>query len=291
MSIDKLHNRIRKLKNPSIIDLTIDPQSMPQHLFDEETDAVTAYGRFCNELLDALKEIVPAVRVSLTRFVLLGSKGWIMLADVLATAKKYGYYVLLDVPGALTKNEAQIASDMLFEGGDLYFDGLITSAYIGSDGLQPYLKQLKNNDKDLFTVLRTPNKTAPEIQDLLTGSRLVHVAAADIVYRIGEPFIMRSGFSCVGAVTAATSVDSIRNLRQRYKYMFLLVDGYDYPGANAKICSNAFDRLGHGAAVSSGAGITAAWKEYTTDSREYVSYAVKAAERMKKNLTNYITVL
>ena len=72
--------------------------------------------------------------------------------------------------------------------------------------------------------------------------------------------------------------------------MFLLLDGYDYPNANAKNCSFAFDKLGHGAAACAGVSVTAAWMEEDSENT-YVTLAVEAAERMKKNLTRYVTIL
>ena len=150
---------------------------------------------------------------------------------------------------------------------------------------------MKSCEKDLFVVLRTANKSAAELQDLLTGSRLVHMAAADIVYRQCEPLVGRSGYSRIAAVGPASVADVLKKLRARYKSLFLLLDGYDYPNANAKNCSFAFDKLGHGAIACSGAGITCAWIADEANGEEYVRCAVEAAERMKKNLLRYITVL
>ena len=140
-------------------------------------------------------------------------------------------------------------------------------------------------------MLRTANKSAAELQDLLTGSRLVHMAAADIANRLGEPLVGRSGYSQIAGIGPASVADVLKKLRTRYKSLFLLVDGYDYANANAKNCSFAFDALGHGAIVCAGSGITAAWNGDETDGTEYVSCAVQAAERMKKNLTRYVTIL
>ena len=70
--------------------------------------------------------------------------------------------------------------------------------------------------------------------------------------------------------------------------LFILIDGYDYTGTNAKNCSFAFDKLGHGAIACAGAGILGAWKELDGDP---VEVAISEIERMKKNLTRYITIL
>ena len=150
---------------------------------------------------------------------------------------------------------------------------------------------MAGGDKALFDVLRTANRSAAELQDLLTGSRLVHIAAADIVNRLAEPRAGKCGYSAIGAVAGASSSHSLRTLRQKYNRLFLLLDGYDYANSNAKNCSEAFDRLGHGAAACAGQSVTAAYIAEEADSREYVACAQRAAERMKKNLTRYVTVL
>ena len=139
--------------------------------------------------------------------------------------------------------------------------------------------------------MRTSNKSAPEIQDLLTGTRLVHAAAADLVNRFGADNTGKFGYARVSAVAGANSAESLRNLRTKYPRLFLLVDDMDYSGCNAKICSNAFDKFGHGAAAIAGTSITCAWKQNESDGRDFVEQALAAAERMKKNLTRYTTVL
>ena len=99
------------------------------------------------------------------------------------------------------------------------------------------------------------------------------------------------GYSRIGALTAASSAESLRSLRGKYPRVFFLVDGYDSPSANAKNCSYAFDRLGHGAVVCAGETITCAWKQAQSDGGDFLEQAVGAAERMKKNLTRYVTIL
>lgn len=292
MSIDKLQEKIRKYKNPSVIDFGILPKQIPPHLLESEGSFLRAYERFCMELLSGLGGLVPAVRFSFSSFALYGSEGLTILSNVLQSAKDKSYYIILDAPEMLSAQSAAIAADILCaDDCSWYFDGILCASYIGSDGLRPYIDKLKSNDKDVFSVIRTSNKTAPELQDLLTGSRLVHLAKADTISRYSESFVGRCGYSRVGALAGAASADSLRNLRTKYKNMFLLLDGYDYPNANAKNCSFAFDKLGHGAAACAGSSVTAAWQAEASDGWQYVDQAVAAAERMKKNITRYVSVL
>ena len=292
MSIDKLQEKIRKMKNPSMVEFTCNMDRIPPHLLSQEANEIMAYDRFCTELMDALKGIVPAVRFSLGRFSLMGPDGMFLLSRLANYAKERDYYVLLDVPECFSKQSAEQSVKYLFSENSLWqFDGLVVSVYAGSDAVKPYVNAVKSCGKDLFTVLRTGNKSAAELQDLLTGSRLVHMAAADIVRRLGEPLIGRSGYSQIAGMGPATVSDVLKKLRDRHKNLFLLVDGYDYSNANAKNCSYAFDRLGHGAVVCSGSAVTAAWTELPACSTDFVKLSVEAATRMKKNLTRYVTIL
>ena len=292
MSIDKLQEKIRKMKNPSMVDFSVDLSQIPPHILEEESNEILAYERFCRELLDGLKGTVPAVRFNFGRFSLLGPDGLFLMSRMTEYAKSLDYYVLLDAPETFSAQAAELSVKQLFSDKCLWhFDGLVVSGYAGSDVLKPYVKALKSPNKDLFVVLRTANKSAAELQDLLTGSRLVHMAAADIVYRFCESLVGRSGYGQVAGVGPASSADVLKKLRARYKSLFLLVDGYDLPNANAKNCNLAFDKLGHGAVVCAGTGITAALNDETNDGVDYVARAVEAAERMKKNLLRYTTVL
>ena len=292
MAIEKLQEKIRKMKNPSMVDFSVELEKIPPHILSEEKNEILAYDRFCRELMDGLKGIVPAVRFSVSYFSLLGPDGLFLMSRMTEYAKKLDYYVLVDAPECFSKQNAEIAVKQFFSAKCPWqFDGLTVSAYAGTDVVKPYVQAAKTGNKDVFVVLRTANKSAAELQDLLTGSRLVHMAAADIVYRLGEPLVGRSGYSQVAGIGPASVADVLKKLRARYKSLFLLIDGYDYPNANAKNCSFAFDKLGHGAVACAGTGITAAWDADQTDGTDYVACAVQAAERMKKNLTRYVTIL
>ena len=95
----------------------------------------------------------------------------------------------------------------------------------------------------------------------------------------------------MGILAAASAAGSLQTLRKKNPGLFLLVDGLDYPSANAKNCSYAFDKLGHGAAVCVAASITAAWKQAESDGSDFLIHAQAAADRVKKNLTRYTTIL
>ena len=288
MSIDILQEKIRKTKNPSVLELALPVDDLPSQ-FARNAEG---YAAFCRELMEHLKGMVPAVRVSFSAFSLLGHDGLYHLSQTLKKAAELGYYVLLDAPEVLSPAAAKVTADTIWNAESIYpCNGLVISGYLGSDIIKPFLPYCKKDKKDLFVVARTANKSAPELQDLLAGSRLVHAAAADHVNRYGADTAGKFGYTNVGILAAASSAESLRSLRTKYPRLFLLLDGYDYPNANAKNCSHAFDKYGHGAAACGGTGITCAWKAGESQGDDYLEQAKAAAERMKKNLTRYVSVL
>ena len=292
MSVDKLQDKIRKLKNPTLVEFCMDASELPGFLLEEEGSAARAYSRFCRELLEGLKGLVPGIRVSFSSFALLGPEGMTELQAVLEYAKKLGFYVILEAPQMLSHHAAKMTAEALWgEHSGLYCDGLLMEGYPGSDIIRPFLPCVKEQGKALFVTARTSNKSAPELQDLLAGSRLVHMAAADHINRFGVDSVGKRGYAQVGAMAAASNADSLKNLRSRYPRLFLLLDGADYPNANAKNCSYAFDKMGYGAAAVLRKSITHAWEAAEGDPREYVKYAQAAAERMKRNFSRYVNIL
>ncbi len=292
MSVDQLQKKIRKLKNPSCVVFSVGENQIPDHVMESTGSFCEAYGCYARELLTGLKEIVPAVRLDFATFAALGGDGVQLLQQLLAYAAEQEYYVILDAPEARSVQSAQmVATQLLDPSSPWKFDGLVLSCYIGSDGVLPYIQGVKEQEKDLFLLLRTANKSAAELQDLMTGSRLVHLAAADLAKRLGEPYLERGGYSRIGGVGAATSTDGLKTLRSKYPAMFLLIDGADYSGANAKNCSAAFDKLGHGALACIGSSVLEAWRTENAEGATYIEQATRAAERTKKNLLRYITIL
>ncbi|MBQ6851966.1 MAG: hypothetical protein IJO04_02920 [Oscillospiraceae bacterium] len=288
MSVDKLQQKIRKLKNPLVVDLTPIAAMIPPQLKQIAESETEQYRYFCNGLLEGLKGVVPAVRFQMGIFALMGPEGLTLLKTLMENAKKQDFYVLLDVPESLSAQAAELVAKQTLQWS---CDGMIVSAYSGSDTIKPFLPLLDKEGKSLFVVLRTANRSASELQDLMTGTRLVHIAAADTVSRLGEPLVGRCGYSQLAGVAAANAAESLRTLRCKYNRLFLLIDGLDYSNANAKNCSCGFDQFGHGAAVCAGASVTAAWTEAPGNGTDYVTGSVEAAQRIQKNLLRYITVL
>ena len=306
MGIDELQAKIRKLKNPSIVALCPELSLLPPYLLaqaraelgDTLDAAAESYRRFCFAILDALVESVPAVSVESGCFFALGAAGVAAIQDVLRCAREKGYYVLLD----LMRCDLPPAVDTLAEScfgelkiGDAAFtpypcDGVILSAYLGSDGAKPFTKFCAAG-KTVFLIARSSNKSAREVQDLLSGDRVVYQVMADLAMRWSGDLFGRNDYSQIGIVAGLTNAPVLRSLRQKYDRLFLLVPGFGTQGGAIRDTQYAFDRLGHGAAIMAGRSILYAYQKQGGDGTDFAEQARLAAEKMRTQILGYVTVL
>lgn len=278
MSIDALQNKIRKKKNPSAIVLAPNRDQIPEGM---ET------GEYLCALLTGLKELVPAVRLDPAAFLLIC--GMEVFERVLHQAKELGYYVILDWTRLEHPDEAKDSAGRILKEERWPCDAVVISGYAGTDAVKHWHKAA-GKTRDVYVVVKTANKAGSELQDLQTGGRFVYTAAADLISGLGDGAMERCGYSRLAVMAGAYNGSSLKILREKYPKLFLLVDGLDESGCNARNASFAFDRLGHGALVCGGKSIVAAWKE-VENCEDPVAAAVEAAERMKRNVTRYVTVL
>lgn len=309
MSIDALQARIRKFKNPSMLGLDPTPELIPQYLFDE---AYTQHGKtlraigecyrtFCMGLLDELCDVVPAVKLQSACFEALGFEGLKVMQELMAYAKELGYYVLLDSSRGDVGNIAEIYARAVFgeleAHGELYrpytCDGVTVNGYLGSDGIAPFLPYLRDNSqKNIFLIIKTSNKSSREVQDLISGDRIVHTAMADLAMRWSQNLFGKCGYSEIAAVVGATHPQTLKSLRKRYDRLFFLVPGYGAQGGTARTVQYAFDRFGHGAIISASRSIIGAWKkDEESDGRDYCKAARASAEKMRDDILKFVQVL
>ncbi len=306
MGIDQLQERIRKLKNPSMAGIDPILEHIPHHICRESFNhfgetlcgAADAYRRFSFGILDALKDLVPAVKIQSGCFHALGHDGIQALEDVLAYAKELGYYVLLDtMRGDIDVTAEALASSCfgaIRVGNNSYTpfacDAVLANAYLGSDGIKPFTKYCRQG-KNVFVLARTSNKSAREVQDLISGDRIVHQVIVDLAMRWSVDLYGKYGFSAIGAAVSGTQPEILKSLRQQYDRLFFLVLGYGAQGANARDVQYAFNSMGHGAVISASRSILYAYEKFEKDGIDYQKRAVEAAKKMQQDITQFVSVL
>ena len=310
MSMDLLQEKIRQKKNPTVAGLDPRLDYIPQHLIDEAfakygptlKGAAEAYRLFSFGLIDALQDVVPAVKPQSAYYEVLGSAGIAVLEEIVAYAKEKGLYVIMDAKrgdiGSTCEAYAKAYLGEVQVGDNSYapFDAdcITVNGYLGTDALKPFTALCKERDKSIFLLVKTSNPSSRELQDLIAGDRVVHTVVADLAVRLTdkEQLVGKSGWSAIGAVVGATHPQDLKNLREKYPKIFFLVPGYGAQGGKARDVQYAFDKFGHGAIVNSSRGIMCAWKK-TEDGtgRDYQEAARNEAIRMRDDICRFVTIL
>ena len=306
MGIDVLQEKIRAMKNPSMVGLdpilSLLPRSVLEEAYREHGQtlkgAAEAYRVFCFGILDALREVVPAVKIQTGCFQALGHEGVAAMEQVIQYAKDLDYYVLMDTMRGDIDCTAQALAESYFGGvtvGDNTYlpypcDAVMTNSYLGSDGIMPFTKFCKQG-KNVFLLAKTSNSSSREVQDLLCGGRIVYQVILDLAMRWSNDMIGKNGYSEIAVAVSGKHPEVLREMRRQYEHLFFLIPGYGAQGANARDVQHGFDRYGHGAVVCSGRGILYAFRKSGNEDADYKIAAVEAAERMRDQITIFVNVL
>ena len=307
MSFDVLQDKIRKLKNPTVAGLDARIEYVPEHIrraaFEEfgvgRRGAAEAVYQFNAGLIDALCDVVPAVKPQAAYYENLGWQGMEVLERTIKYAKEKGLFVIADIKrGDIGSTAAAYAEGWLSGAkiqGEVFpaFDAdcVTLNGYMGSDSILPFLEAAKALDKCVFVLVKTSNPGSGELQDLIAGDRQIYQAMGDLTQRIAKGTQGKYGYTIAGAVTGATYPSDIRALRKRLEHTFFLVPGYGAQGGTADDVRFAFNEYGHGAIVNSSRGIMCAWQKTGGDGRDFGEAARNAAIAMREDLKQFVTVV
>ena len=302
----KLIERIIELKNPTVVGLDpkLDyiPEEIKESCFAEFgktlRGAARAYLAYNMQLIDALCDIVPAVKPQCAYYEALGWHGMKCLEKTIAYAKEKGMYVITDgkrndigstmqAYAAAYLGTVEIAGEQQTPFGS---DALTVNGYLGTDGIQPLLQVMEANaDQGIFVLCKTSNPSSGELQNqLLEGELAVYAAMGDLCEKWGAQTGQSYGYSQVGAVVGATWPEQLTELRARLPHTFFLVPGYGAQGGGAKDVAGAFDQNGLGAVINSSRAILTAWKKQGVEGKLFAQAARQEALRMKEDICSVI---
>ena len=307
MSFDVLQDKIRKMKNPTVAGLDARIEYVPEHIrkaaFAEygvgRKGAAEAIYQFNVGLIDALCDIVPAVKPQSAYYENLGWQGMEMLERTIAYAKSKELFVIADIKRGDIGSTASAYAEGWLSGTEIEgeafpaFDAdcVTLNGYMGSDSINPFLEAAKAQDKCVFVLVKTSNPSSGELQDLIAGDRQIYQAMGDLNQRIAKDTVGKYGYTIAGAVTGATYPSDIRDLRKRLEHTFFLVPGYGAQGGTSEDVQHAFDQYGHGAIVNSSRGIMCAWQKTGGDGHDFAQAARNAAIAMRDDLKQFVTIV
>ena len=281
MKIDRLIESIERMGNPTALGLDTRVEYLPR--FFTGGDPAEGIYKYNCALIEALADIIPSVKIQVAYYEMLGPVGMQIFRDTLLYARQKGMITIADVKrndiGATA--EAYAAA---YLGVDAPFpaDFVTLNAYLGSDGINPFIKECKNNGGGIFILVRTSNPSASEFQDFSIEGRLLYEHVGEKIAQWGEDLMGECGYSSVGAVVGATWPEESKKLRELFPRTFFLVPGYGAQGATAQDLKDCFDTRRRGAVVNASRSLLCAHQKQKTD--DFVLAARIEALRMRDEI-------
>ena len=274
--INKLVAKIQKTEAPIVVGLDPMMKFVPAHIqkaaFDEYGEtlkgAAEAIWQYNKQIVDAIYDLVPAVKPQIAMYEQFGIEGMIAFKKTVDYCKEKDLVVIGDIKrgdiGSTSEayavghlGKVQVGSNS-FYGFDEDF--ATVNPYLGSDGVKPFMKVCGEEKKGIFVLVKTSNPSSGEFQDrLVDGKPLYEIVGAQVDAWGSE--LMGDSYSYVGAVVGATYPEMGKVLRDIMPKAYILVPGYGAQGGKGKDLVHFFNKDGLGALVNSSRGIIAAYQQ------------------------------
>ena len=297
MITDALIERIVGMKNPTCVGLDTSFDYLPDEMRAGVKDFAGAAERifdFNKTLIDRLYDVVPSVKVQIAYYEMYGAPGLKAFEETLRYAAEKGLIVIADAKrNDIGSTAACYSSAFLGETnveGNAFrafpADFLTVNAYLGTDGIAPFVDDCKKRDRGIFVLVKTSNPSSGELQNkLLADGTSVYEYMGALVEKWGEGTEGKYGYSAVGAVVGATHPEEAARLRKLLPHTFFLIPGYGAQGGNAQMLKCCFGADGLGGVVNNSRGILCAYRKR---GGTYYDAARAAALDMQRDLASVL---
>ena len=231
---------------------------LPEELRDLPPDE--AIQRYCADVLTAVAPHVPCVKPQLACFERYGSAGYAAYEHVVDHARSLGLIVIADGKrGDIGASSDHYAAGLL--AADHPADALTVNAYLGIDGLDPFIDTAARHARGLFALVRTSNPGGDALQSMpLADGRTVAEGVADLIARAGQSHVGERGYSLLGAVVGATKPADAAALRKRMPKQLFLVPGFGAQGGTADDVRACFNPDAAGAIITASRSVIYAYE-------------------------------
>ena len=274
--INKLNDKMKKMNAPVVVGLDPMLSYIPEHILNKayaefgETleGAAEAIYEYNKGIVDAIYDIVPAVKPLVAMYEQFGVPGMIAFKKTVDYCKSKDLVIIGDIKrgdiGSTSEAYAVGHLGKVKVGNNSFAafdeDFVTVNPYLGSDGVNPFIKVCKEENKGIFVLVKTSNPSSGEFQDRLIDGRPLYELVGEQVAKWGED-CMGDGYSYVGAVVGATYPEQGKILRKIMPKTLILVPGYGAQGGQGKDLVHYFNEDGLGAIVNSSRGIICAYKQ------------------------------
>jgi orotidine-5'-phosphate decarboxylase len=300
---DRLIDAVKRKGNPCVVGLDPRIDQMPtfitKDLTRESPEGVRqTIARFHRIVLDAVAQLVPAVKPQIAFHEQYGLGGILAFMDTIRMAKERGLIVIVDAKRNDIASTAEayanafLGRTQLPWGEEPVFDAdcVTITPFLGRDSLNPFLKACSKYGKGAFILVKTSNPGSRDLQDVkeAESGQPIYVHLARTVDELGKEMIGKNGYSAVGAVVGATFPEQAKELRHLMPHSIILVPGYGSQGGTAKDAVKCFNPDGLGAIVNASRSITYTFQTPNISEKEYAHLVRSNVEKMATELNSAI---
>ena len=305
--IDQLIEKIKIMKNPTVIGLDPRYEMLPKYVKDKYPKTLEGVGQAIIEynkaLIDAIYDIIPAIKPQIAFYEMYGIPGMQAFKVTCEYAKQKGMFVIADIKRGDIGSTAQGYSNAYLgktkieeNEQSLYdIDFVTVNPYMGTDCVKPFIDDCKKYNKGLFILVKTSNPSSGELQDeKLENGEEVYTRVAKYVEKWGEELRGEYNYSSISAVVGATYPEQLKKLRQIAPHTYFLIPGYGAQGGKAEDIALGFDENGLGGIVNASRSLMCAYKSEMWkgkfEEKDYAKATRAEAIRMKEELCSKIII-
>ncbi|GAB6167564.1 orotidine-5'-phosphate decarboxylase [Clostridium carnis] len=279
--IDKLFNRVEE-RGVVCVGLDTAISYIPKHLFEGRSE-IEALVEFNKQIIDATIDVSACFKVQIAYYEALGLNGIIAYKETLEYLRKKDAIIIADIKrGDIAATASQYAKAH-FE-GDFEADFITLSPYMGMDSIEPYIPYMEKGTKGVFSLVRTSNKGAEDIEELeIVDGRKVYTIVGDKLIKMGQNIIGDCGYSAIGGVIGCTHVEEGKEIRNRFNKMFFLIPGYGAQGGRAEDVALYLNN-GNGGVVNSSRAILLAYKRQEGREKDFANCSREETIRMRDEI-------
>lgn len=282
--IDKLYDRVEK-RGVVCVGLDTALDYVPDHIKSGRTSGEAIF-EFNKQIIDATLDVAACFKVQIAYYEALGIEGLTAYKRTLEYLREKDEIIIADIKRGDIAATAKMYAKAHFE-GDFEADFITLSPYMGMDSIEPYMPYLEKGDKGVFSLVRTSNPGAEDIEYLDTvDSKKVYEVVADKITEMAKNCTGECGYSAIGGVIGCTHVEEGLKIRKNYNNMFFLIPGYGAQGGTAEDVALYLNK-GNGGVVNSSRGILLAYKKVNKP-EEFALCARQEAIKMRDAINNAV---
>ena len=282
--IDKLYDRVEK-RGVVCVGLDTALDYVPEHIREGKTPGEAIF-EFNKQIIDATYDVAACFKVQIAYYEALGIEGLTAYKKTLDYLREKDEIIIADIKRGDIAATAKMYAKAHFE-GNFEADFITLSPYMGMDSIEPYLPYLEKGNKGVFSLVRTSNPGAEDIEYLdVNSGKKVYEIVADKITEMAKNYTGKCGYTAIGGVIGCTHVEEGKKIRANYNNMFFLIPGYGAQGGTAEDVALYLNN-GNGGVVNSSRGILLAYKKVNKP-EEFALCAREEAIKMRNAIKNAV---